>query len=131
MDYFYKMNENEICTILLDSAFKIHRTLGPGLLESVYKECLYYEASKSGLMIVKEKPVPLIYEDIKLEVGYRADLFAENKVIVEVKSVEMLCEIHFAQVLTYLRITQCKLGLLINFNVPMLKDGIRRVANKL
>lgn len=125
------MNENEICTILLDSAFKIHSTLGPGLLESVYKECLYYESKKRGLTIVKEKPIPLIYEDIQLEVGYRADLFAENKVIVEVKVVDALCEIHFAQVLTYLRLTQCKLGLLINFNVPMLKNGIRRVANKL
>ena len=125
------MNENEICTIILDSAFKIHSTLGLGLLESVYKECLFYESKKRGLIIVKEKPVPLIYEDIKLEVGYRADLFAENKVIVEIKAVEALGEIHFAQVLTYLRLTQCKLGLLINFNVPMLKNGIRRVANKL
>jgi GxxExxY protein len=125
------MDENEICTILLDAAFKIHRNLGPGLLESVYKECMYYEVRKSGILIFKEKPVPLIYEEIKLEVGYRADLFAENKVVVEVKCVDSLCEIHFAQVLTYLKLTQCKLGLLINFNVPLLKDGIRRVVNKL
>ena len=125
------MNENEVSKILLYSAFTIHRAFGPGLLESVYKECLYHETKIRGLIVVKEKPVPLIYKDIKLEIGYRADLFVENKVIVEVKAVDALNEIYFAQVLTYLKLSQCKLGLLINFNVPLLKDGIRRVVNNL
>lgn len=125
------MNENEISKVVLDSAFAIHRALGPGLLESVYKECLYHEVKIRGLTIAKEKPVPLIYKDVKLEVGYRADLFIENKLIVEIKAVDALNEIHFAQVLTYLKLSQCKLGLLLNFNVPMLKDGIRRVVNNL
>ena len=101
------------------------------MLESVYKECLYHESKIRGLNLVKERAVPLIYKDIKLEVAYRADLFVENKVIVEVKAIDSLQEIHFAQVLTYLKLTQCKLGLLINFNVPLLKEGIRRVANNL
>ena len=125
------MNENEISKILLDAAFAIHKEFGPGLLESVYKECLYHESKIRGLNLVKERAVPLIYKDIKLEVAYRADLFVENKVIVEVKAIDSLQEIHFAQVLTYLKLTQCKLGLLINFNVPLLKEGIRRVVNNL
>ena len=125
------MNENEISKIILDSAFTIHRAFGPGLLESVYKECLYHESKIRGLSIVKEKPVPLIFKNVQLEVGYRADLFIENKVIIEVKAVDALNEIHFAQVLTYLKLSQCKLGLLINFNVPLLKDGIRRIVNNL
>lgn len=125
------MNENEISKIILDSAFTIHRAFGPGLLESVYKECLYHESKIRGLIIVKEKPVPLVFKNVKLEVGYRADLFIENKVIIEVKAVDALNEIHFAQVLTYLKLSQCRLGLLINFNVPLLKDGIRRIVNNL
>jgi len=125
------MTENEICTILLDCAFKIHRTFGPGLLESAYKECLYYEAGKRGLTMHKEKPVALIYEQVKMEVGYRADLIANQKVIVEVKAVDAICDIHMAQVITYLKLTNLKLGLLINFNVPLLKNGIRRVVNNL
>ena len=125
------MNENEISKIILDSAFTIHRAFGPGLLESVYKECLYHESKIRGLSVVKEKSVPLTFKNVKLEVGYRADLFIENKVIIEVKAVDALNEIHFAQVLTYLKLSQCKLGLLINFNVPLLKDGIRRIVNNL
>jgi GxxExxY protein len=125
------MSENELSKIILDSAFKIHRTIGPGLLESVYKECLYHELKKSGLIVIKEKPVPLIYNEIKMEVGYRADLFVENKLLIEVKAIEALNDIHFSQVLTYLRLSQCKLGLLINFNVTLLKNGIRRVVNNL
>jgi GxxExxY protein len=128
---FTSMSENELSKIILDSAFKIHRTIGPGLLESVYKECLYHELKKSGLIVIKEKPVPLIYNEIKMEVGYRADLFVENKLLIEVKAIEALNDIHFSQVLTYLRLSQCKLGLLINFNVTLLKNGIRRVVNNL
>ncbi len=108
---------------------KIHRELGPGLLESAYKECLYFELFKAGLLVEKEKAVPLIYRDVKLDCGYRLDILVENKLVVEVKSVEVLNDIHLAQTLTYLKLTKCKLGLLINFNVLLLKDGIKRVIN--
>lgn len=109
----------------------MHRALGPGLLESSYEECMFYELRKSGLRVVKEKPLPLIYEEVKLEVGYRVDLLIENKVIIEIKSVEALNDIHLAQILTYLKLSDCKLGMLINFNVTMIKNGVRRVVNNL
>jgi GxxExxY protein len=125
------MIENDINTRILDCAFKIHRTLGPGLLESAYEECLYYELQKIGLKVHKQKPLPLIYEEVKLEIGYRIDLFVEDKVVIEIKSVENLTDVHLAQILTYLKLSNCKLGLLINFNVSMLKLGIRRVVNNL
>lgn len=125
------MSENELSKIVFDCALKVHQTLGPGLLESAYEECLYFELKKTGLRIEKQKPLPLIYEEIKLEIGYRLDIIIENKLILEIKSVDALNEIHFAQLLTYLKLTDCKLGLLLNFNVILIKNGIKRVVNKL
>jgi GxxExxY protein len=121
--------ENNLATEVIVLVIKIHRELGPGLLESAYKECLYFELFKAGLLVEKEKAVPLIYRDVKLDCGYRLDILVENKLVVEVKSVEVLNDIHLAQTLTYLKLTKCKLGLLINFNVLLLKDGIKRVIN--
>lgn len=123
------MTENEISKIVFECALKVHKNLGPGLLESAYEECLFYELKKSNLFVEKQKALPLIYEEVKLDVGYRIDLIVENKFIIEVKSVEILNEVHLAQVLTYLRLSDCKLGLLINFNVKLLKEGVRRVIN--
>ena len=125
------LSENQLSKIIFDCALKVHRALGPGLLESSYEECMFYELNKSGLLVVKQKPLPLIYEDVKLEIGYRVDLLVENKVIIEVKSVEALNNVHLAQILTYLKLSDCKLGMLINFNVTMIKNGIRRVVNNL
>lgn len=125
------MTENELSKIVVNSAYKVHNSLGPGLLESAYEECLFYELNKTGLLIEKQKPLPLIYEEIRLEIGYRIDLIIENKLIVEIKSVETLNDVHFAQLLTYLKLTDCKLGLLINFNVALIKSGIKRIANNL
>ncbi len=121
--------ENNLATEVIGLAIKVHRELGPGLLESVYKECLFYEIKKDNLFAEKEKAVPLIYEDIKLDCGYRLDIIVENKLIIEIKSVESLADIHLAQTLTYLKLSKCKLGLLINFNVLLLKDGVKRVIN--
>ncbi|MBW6501576.1 MAG: GxxExxY protein [Bacteroidales bacterium] len=121
------MNLEEIFKTVLDCSFKIHTALGPGLLESAYEECLHYELIQSGLKVRKQNPLPLVYKEVKLEIGYRIDLLVEDSVIIEVKSVEALCDIHMAQVLTYLRLSGCKLGLLVNFNVTHLKDGIKRV----
>ncbi len=121
--------ENELSKIVFDASLKVHKALGPGLLESAYQECLYHELKKTELFIQKEKPLPLIYETVKLDCGYRLDLIIEDKLIIEVKSVETLTDIHLAQVLTYLKLSNCKLGLLINFNVLLLKDGFRRVIN--
>jgi GxxExxY protein len=125
------MAENGIPEKVIGCAIKVHKPLGPGLLESAYAECLYYELVKSELYTEKQKRLPLICEEVKLECGYSSDLMVENKVIIEVKSVEALNDIHLAQVLTYLKLSNCKLGLLINFNVVLVKDGIRRVVNKL
>ncbi len=125
------MTENEISKIVVESALKVHKTLGPGLLESSYEECLFYELKKGDLKVEKQKPLPLIYEDVKLEIGYRIDLLIENKVIVEIKSVDALNDVHLAQILTYLKLSDCKLGLLINFNVALIKHGIKRVVNNL
>lgn len=123
------MTENEISKIVFDAALKVHQTLGPGLLESAYEECLYYELKKTGLKIDKQKALPLVYEDIKLDIGYRIDILIENKFIVEVKAVEALNDVHPAQVITYLKLSNCKLGMLINFNVTLIKNGIKRVIN--
>ena len=125
------MSENEISNIIIRDAISVHRALGPGILESAYKECLFYRLKKAGLLVEKEKSLPLIFEEVKLECGYRIDLLVERKVVIEVKSVEALNEVHLAQVMTYLKLGGFKLGLLINFNVSLLKDGIRRVANHL
>jgi len=125
------MNENQLSSIVFNDALKVHRNLGPGLLESSYEECLFYELNKSGLFIERQKSLPLIYEDIKLDIGYRVDLLIEKKLIIELKSVDALNDIHFAQILTYLKLSNCKLGLLINFNVTLIKSGIKRVANNL
>ncbi len=110
---------------------KVHTALGPGLLESSYKECLFYEIQQAGLLVEKEKPLPLVYEKVKLECGYRVDLYVENKLIIEIKAVEATNDVHLAQVLTYLKLSDCRLGLLMNFNVARLKHGIRRVVNNL
>ncbi len=125
------MKENEISKIIVNCAFKVHKALGAGLLESSYEECLFYELRKSGLYVEKQKALPLIYEEVKLEIGYRIDLLVENKVIVEIKSVEAINDVHLAQILTYLKLSNCKLGLLINFNVSLIKNGIKRVVNNL
>lgn len=125
------MTENELSKIVFDCSLKVHQNLGPGLLESAYEECLFYELKKSGLHIEKQKPLPLIYEEVKLDIGYRVDIIVENKLILEIKSVEALNDVHFAQLLTYLKLTDCKLGLLINFNVNLIKNGIKRVVNNL
>lgn len=125
------MTENELSNKIIGIAIDIHRSLGPGLLESAYKECLYYRLRKNGILVEKEKPMPLIYEEVKLECGYRIDILAESKVVIEIKSVEALNEVHFAQTLTYMKLGDYKLGLLINFNVSLLKDGIRRIVNRI
>lgn len=123
------ISENEIATIVFNCGLKVHKALGPGLLESAYEECLYYELMKSGLNIFRQKALPLIYEDVKLDIGYRVDFLIENKFVVEIKSVEGLTDIHLAQILTYLKLSNCKLGLLINFNTLLFKDGVKRVIN--
>jgi len=122
------MHENEIGTIILDAAFQVHKELGPGLLESTYEACLSYEASERGLFIETQLPLPVIYKEVKLDCGYRIDIRAEKKVIVEIKAVEALNDVHLAQVLTYMKLSGCKLGYLINFNVKQLKEGIKRVV---
>lgn len=125
------MTENEISEKVIGCAIRVHRELGPGLLESSYEACLYFEMIQSGLLVEKQMALPIIYKDVKLDCGYRLDLIVEKKVIVEIKSVEALNDIHLAQVLTYLKLSRCKLGLLMNFNVVLLKDGIKRLVNNL
>jgi GxxExxY protein len=117
----------ELTGSILNCAYKVHSALGPGLLESAYEECLYYELDKNGLAVVKQKPMPLVYEEKKLDIGYRIDLLIENKVILEIKSVDAINPVHFAQVMTYLKLSGCRIGFLINFNVQSLKDGIKRI----
>ena len=121
------MNIEKVFKTILDCSFRVHSALGPGLLESAYTECLFYEFIESGLIVEKQKPLPLVYKEVMLEAGYRIDLFVESCVVVEIKSVETLADIHMAQILTYLKLSKCKLGLLVNFNVMHLKEGIRRV----
>jgi GxxExxY protein len=125
------MTENEIANKIIGLAIEVHSALGPGLLESAYQECLFYKIGKSGMKVEKEKPMPLIFEEVKLECGYRIDLLVENKLVIEFKSVEALNDVHLAQTLTYMKLGNYKLGLLINFNVALLKNGIRRVVNGL
>ena len=126
-----RVTENELSHLVVGCAMRVHSALGPGLLESAYEACLQFELIKSGLKVEAQKPLPLVYESVKLECGYRVDLLVEGKLIIEVKSVEALAEIHFAQVLTYLRLSDLRLALLLNFNVVHMKDGIRRIVNKL
>lgn len=121
------MNQEEIFKKILDCSFQVHTALGPGLLESAYEECLYFELVNAELKVEKQKPLPLIYKEVKLDAGYRVDLLVENCIIVEIKSVEALADIHLAQILTYLKLSKCRLGLLANFNVKHLKEGIKRV----
>ncbi len=125
------MTENEISRIIVDAAFKIHTTFGPGLLESIYEVVLAFELEKRGCEVIRQQAIPVIYESVQLEVGFRADLIVNNKVIIEVKSIETISPVHLKQLRTYLRLTNLHLGLLINFNVELIKDGIKRVVNQL
>ena len=125
------MIENELSNKVIGVAIEIHKNLGPGLLESAYESALAYELKNIGLDVKTQVAMPFIYKEIKLDVGYRLDLLIENKVIVKIKSLEMLALVHFAQLLTYLRLSNLKLGLLINFNTRLLKDGINRIVNNL
>lgn len=124
------MDENELSNVVIGCAIKVHKKLGPGLLESAYQECLLYELKIEGLDVRKEVPMPIIYEDVKLNHGYRIDLLVEDKVVIEIKTVEFLHKVHYAQLLTYLRLGEYKLGLLINFNELTLRAGLKRLVNK-
>ena len=123
------MLDNSLTETVIGCAIKVHTALGPGLLESSYEECLCYELSKSNLLVERQKPMPLVYEKIKLDCGYRIDLMVENELILEIKAVDSFTDVHLAQLLTYLKLSKCRLGLLINFNVKLLKNGIKRVIN--
>ena len=125
------MTENEIARVIVNVAFQIHTKLGPGLLESVYEEIMCYELLKSGIKVDRQKPIPVSWDNKQLEIGFRADLVVEDKVIIELKSVQELSPVHFKQLLTYLKLADFKLGLLINFNENLIKDGVKRVVNNL
>jgi GxxExxY protein len=125
------MTENELANKVIGLALNVHSQLGPGLLESAYKECLFYKIQEANFFVTKEKAMPLVFEEVHLECGYRIDILVENKLVLEIKSVDQLNEVHLAQTLTYMKLGGYKLGLLINFNVALLKDGIKRVANGL
>jgi len=125
------MDENDISRIIVDCAYHIHRELGPGLLESVYEKVLMYELEKEGLNIDNQVAIPVRYHEISLELGFRADLIIENKIIIKLKSVEEILPVHKKQLLTYLKLTGLKLGLLINFNSNLIKDGFTRIVNNL
>lgn len=125
------MTENELSKIIVNSCYQVHTELGPGLFESVYEECLYFELIQQGLLVERQKELPVIYKSINMEIGFRADLIVEQKVIVEIKSQESIAPVHQKQVQTYLRLTGLKLGLLINFNEALIKDGIQRIVNRL
>jgi GxxExxY protein len=124
------MEDNIITKKIIGAAINVHKELGPGLLESAYQECLFYELLQQDLLVEKEKPLPLVYHDVKLEIGYRIDLFVEKRIVVEIKSVDQLNDIHLAQVLTYLKLSNSRIGLLINFNVTQLTQGLKRIINK-
>jgi len=123
MEFLYK----ELTGKIVDCAITVHKLLGPGLLESAYEECLFYELQTLGLHAFKQFPMPLVYKEKKLDVGYRIDLLIEEKVVIEVKSVDILNPIHTAQIMTYMKLSGCRIGLLINFNVQFLKEGIKRI----
>jgi GxxExxY protein len=120
------MEINRLTEKILGCAYTVHTALGPGLLEHAYEECLYYELKQAGLKVEKQKPLPLVYKEVQLDIGYRLDLLVENNVIAEIKAIDTFTDVHFAQVLTYLKLSGCKIGLLINFNVKSLKNGIKR-----
>jgi len=125
------MTENEISAIVVDICYKMHVKLGPGLLESVYEAILFYELTNKGLFVERQKTLPVVWDEIKLDIGFRTDLIIDNKLILEIKSIEKITEVHAKQIMTYLKITKMKLGLLINFNVPLIKFGITRIVNNL
>lgn len=125
------MTENEISKIVVDIAYKVHTKIGPGLLESVYEEIMFCEIKNYGLTVERQKAIPVIWKEKQLEIGFRADLIVDSKVIIELKSVEEIAPVHYKQVLTYLKLTDLKLGLLINFNEYLIKDGIKRIVNNL
>jgi GxxExxY protein len=125
------MNENDIATKIIGVAIELHKKLGPGLLESAYEHALKFDLIQTGLKVERQVPMPFIYKDVELETGYKLDLLVENLVIIEIKSVDTLAPVHFAQLLTYLKLSNLKLGLLINFNTKLLKEGIHRVVNNL
>ncbi len=125
------LTENEIAKQVVDICFRLHYKYGPGLFESVYEEIFCYEWAKTGIVFTRQQPISLVHEEIKLEVGFRADVIIDNKVIVELKSIKALAPVHYKQVQTYLKLTDIKLGLLVNFNVNLIKDGIHRIVNKL
>ncbi|GAB3163659.1 GxxExxY protein [Telluribacter humicola] len=122
------MDVNQVTHKVLNCAFEVHTALGPGLLESAYKECLFYELTLRGIYVEKEKPMPLVFKEVKLDCGYRIDLFVENQLVVELKAVDAIHDVHIAQVLTYMRLSNSKVGLLLNFDVTSLKNGIKRLA---
>lgn len=121
---------NEVTEKIIGACIEIHRAIGPGLLESAYEECLCFELSKNGLTFERQKPLPVVYKSVRLDCGYRLDLVVENFVVVELKAVENLLPVHEAQLLTYLKLTGLQVGLLINFNVPVLKQGVKRIVNQ-
>lgn len=123
------ISENDISRLVYEAGYLVHKTLGPGLLESAYEECMFYELNKHNLLVEKQKPMPLVYNEVKLNAGYRLDFLIENKFVLEIKAVESLNDIHLAQILTYLRLSNCKLGMLINFNTLQFKNGVKRVIN--
>lgn len=125
------MNENDLSYKTIGAAIEIHKVVGPGLLESAYENALAFELREMGFEVKQQVPMPFVYKDVKQDVGYRIDLVINNKILVEVKSVETLAPVHYAQTLTYLKLSDLKLGLLINFNTPVLKDGIHRIVNNL
>jgi GxxExxY protein len=123
------MNDNELTELIIGCAIRVHRQLGPGSLESVYEECLVHELCKAGLSVERQPIMPVVYDGLRMDSGYRIDIWVEKRIIIELKAVELLTDVHFAQLMTYLRLANCRLGLLINFNVVLLKNGIKRVAN--
>ncbi len=125
------MTENEIAKIIVNTCYNIHVELGPGLLESVYEEVLAFELLEKGLTIERQKPIAVSWKGIMMDIGFRLDIIVDNKVIIELKSVENIHPVHYKQLLTYLKITNCKLGILVNFNEALIKDGIKRVVNNL
>lgn len=127
----YIGRENEIASAIVDCCYQIHVKLGPGLLESVYEEVLFFELKSRGLSVERQKALPVIWKDVKMNLGFRTDLIVENQVIIEIKSVEELHPVHPKQLLTYLKLTNMKLGLLVNFNTPLIKNGIKRIVNNL
>jgi len=123
------MEINQLTEQILKCAYSVHSALGPGLLESAYEACLYFELQQTGLMVERQKSLPLVYKEVKLDAGYRMDLLVEGRVVIEIKSIEAFTDVHIAQVITYLKLSGCKIGLLLNFNVSSLKNGIKRLAN--